>query len=176
MKFDQIYLAGVYLIEIVPFIDMRGMFVRTFCKNEFKTQNLTFEFVQCNLSRSREIYSLRGLHYQIGPSAEVKLVRCSRGRIQDVIIDLRKDSLTYCQHFSVELSETNNKMLYVPEGFAHGFLTLEEDCEINYMVSNYYSAENERGIRWNDPAFRLNWLREPNLVSEKDSNHPNFIV
>lgn len=175
MNFIETELKGAYIIELTPNKDDRGFFARTFCKKEFSNAGLVDDFVQCNASKSVVQYTLRGMHYQINESAEIKLIRCIRGKIQDVIIDVRTDSATYGKHIAVELSEENQKMLYVPTGFAHGFLTLEPNCEITYMVSNFYSPQNERGIRWNDPAFNINWAAEPNVISDKDSKHPDFI-
>lgn len=175
MDFIETELKGAYIIELSPRKDERGFFVRNFCKNEFASKGLVTDFVQCNSSQSLMENTLRGMHFQINGSEEVKLVRCCRGRIQDVIIDLRPDSPTYTKYISVELSESNNKMLYIPKGFAHGFLTLEDKSEITYMVSNFYSSQNERGVRWDDPAFNIQWLAKPKIISEKDANHSFYI-
>lgn len=175
MKFNETILKGAYVIELEPRIDHRGFFSRTFCANEFKKYGLEENMVQSNLSYSKEKHTLRGMHYQVNGHEEVKLVRCTKGRLLDTIVDLRPASPTYCQYFSVELTSDNFKMLYVPKGFAHGFLTLEENTEIFYQVSSFYSQENERGVRWNDPAFKIAWPVKNPILSEKDKIHPDYI-
>ncbi len=175
MKFNETNIKGAYIIDLEPFQDERGFFARTFCMKEFAKMGLETNFVQQNASGTKGKYVLRGMHYQINGSEEVKLVRCVRGRIQDVIIDLRKDSSTYCKYISVELSEENKRVLYVPRGFAHGFITLDDYCELTYMASAFYDSVNERGVRWNDPVFGIEWKAIPLLVSEKDSKHPDYI-
>lgn len=174
MNFTETKLKGAFIIEMTPIQDERGFFARTFCEKEFKNAGLEHQFVQGNASRSRDKFTLRGMHYQTNGFEEVKVIRCVRGKIQDVIIDLRPDSETYCQWISVELSEENKRMLYVPRGFAHGFLTLEDDCEVAYMVSSEYSPQNERAVRWDDPLFSIQWEGRPVVLSEKDSKHPDF--
>lgn len=174
MKFTPLYLKDAYLIETEPRKDERGSFERTFCMNEFQQHGLAHHMVQSNLSKSEHTHTLRGMHYQINDSAEVKLVRCIRGKVLDVIIDIRPSSQTYCKHFSVELTDNNNLMLYVPAGFAHGFMTLEDNCEVFYQVSNFYNADNERGIRWNDQLFGINWPSLQPVISDKDANHPDY--
>lgn len=174
MIFHPTKLEGAYIIELQPFVDHRGSFARTFCANEFAEHGLKTNMVQTNLSISGPKHTLRGMHYQIEGAEEVKLVRCIKGSIVDAIIDLRKDSATYCQHITVELTATNNKMIYVPEGFAHGLLTLEEDCHVTYQVSNFYAPGKERGIRWNDPYFGIGWPTENPVLSEKDKILPDF--
>ena len=175
MNFVETKLKGAFIIEMTPIQDERGFFARTFCEKEFGDAGLETKFVQANASRSRDQFTLRGMHFQTNGHEEVKVIRCVRGKIQDVIIDIRPDSATYCQHISVELSEENKKMLYVPRGFAHGFLTLVNDCEVAYMVSAAYSPKNESAIRWNDPLFNIQWQGIPSVISEKDKIHPNFI-
>ena len=174
MKFTETKLGGAFIVDLTPIQDERGFFARTFCENEFKAHGLVHNFVQCNTSRSLIQHTLRGMHYQVDGSEEVKLMRCIRGKIQDVIIDLRPQSPTYCQSISVELSEDNKRMLYVPVGFAHGFLTLVPDCEVAYMVSNFYSPANERGVRWNDSLFNIEWQAQPIVISDKDKVHPDY--
>jgi dTDP-4-dehydrorhamnose 3,5-epimerase len=174
MKFTETKLKGAYYIDMEPIEEERGFFARTFCEKEFAKHGLVTDFVQANASKSMIQYTLRGMHFQVDGSEEVKVMRCVKGKIQDVIIDLRPTSDTYCQHISVELSEENKRMLYVPTGFAHGFLTLVPDCEVAYMVSNYYSPENERGLRWNDDAFGIKWLGNPAVISPKDEVHTDF--
>ncbi len=175
MIFTETKIKGAFIIDLTPIQDERGFFARTFCEKEFANAGLETKFVQGNASRSRDQYTLRGMHFQTNGYEEVKVIRCVRGKIQDVIIDLRKDSPTYCQSISVELSEDNKRMLYVPKGFAHGFLTLVPDCEVAYMVSSEYSPQNERGVRWNDPAFQIQWEAEPIVLSPKDAVHADYV-
>lgn len=174
MIFEETRLKGAYIIKPEPRQDERGFFSRMFCKTEFSNAGLETEFVQSNLSLSKEIYTLRGMHFQVNGSEEVKLVRCAKGQVQDVIVDLRPSSPTFKQHTSIILTEGNLWQLYVPHGFAHGFITLEENSALSYMVSNYYSNVNERGVRWNDPAFEIEWMHEPSIISEKDEKHQDF--
>lgn len=176
MKFIETELTGAYIVELEPFHDYRGSFARTFCAREFKEHGLKDNMVQSNLSISIPQYTLRGLHYQTHGAEEAKLVRCSQGKILDVIIDIRKDSLTFGKHITVELSDSNNRMLYVPEGFAHGFITLAENCHVFYQVSNFYTPDRECGIRWNDPFFNVAWPVENPILSEKDANYSNFAL
>ena len=175
MIFEKTSLPDACIIDLNKIEDERGFFARTFCANEFRKNGLATQFVQANMSLSRDKYTLRGMHYQIEGAEEAKLVRCTKGSILDVIIDIRRDSSTYCQHISVELTDSNYRMLYVPEGFAHGFITLQDDIEVSYMVSNFYSPGKERGIRWNDPLFGIEWSTHAPLLSPKDANHSNFV-
>ena len=174
MKFIPTQLNDAYIIELDLKKDDRGFFTRTFCTEIFKQQGLETFYPQNNHSRTTKKHTLRGMHFQKEPAQEVKVVRCTRGKILDVIIDIRKESSTFGQHIKVELSEENNNMLYVPKGFAHGFLTLEDICDVLYMVSSPYTPEKEAGIRWNDPAFNIQWPVENPFLSEKDAAHPNF--
>ncbi|MHC4396962.1 MAG: dTDP-4-dehydrorhamnose 3,5-epimerase [Planctomycetota bacterium] len=174
MKFLETKLQGVYIIEREPSVDSRGSFCRTFCAKEFEEHNLAVNMVQSNLSVSTEKHTLRGMHYQTEDAYEDKLVQCVRGAILDVIIDLRENSETFGKYVRMELSEANNKMLYVPRGFAHGFLTLENNCYVLYQVSNFYAPDKEQGIRWNDPFFGIEWPAESPILSEKDANHRDF--
>lgn len=174
MIFAETRLAGAFIIVPELKEDERGFFARTFCQNEFLAHGLETRVVQCNTSFSRRGGTLRGMHYQVPPKAETKLVRCIKGAIYDVIIDLRPDSATYCEWAAVELSQDNRKMIYVPRGFAHGFQALEDDTEITYQVSEFYSPEHERGIRWDDPAFKIKWPVENKIISKKDMNYPLF--
>jgi len=174
MKFIENNLPGSYLIELESFQDHRGSFTRTFCAQEFEKMGLNTRMVQTNNSLSSKKGTLRGMHYQVNDFEECKLVKCIRGSIFDVIIDLRTDSPTFCKYFGIELTEDNQRMLYVPAGFAHGFITLQDNSEVCYQVSNFYSPENERGVRWNDPLFNIEWPIENPIVSERDSKHKNF--
>lgn len=175
MKFTETKLKGAFIIELEPFIDLRGSFARTFCANEFTKHGLRSNLVQSNLSLSKPKYTLRGMHYQIDGAEEAKLMRCQKGAILDTIIDIRKDSETYCEYIQVKLTAQNNTMLYVPEGFAHGFITLEENCEVFYQVSEFYTPGKEKGILWNDPLFNINWPTNNPILSDKDANHLNYI-
>lgn len=174
MIFRKIGLKGAYLIEPEKINDHRGFFARSFCVKEFEQYGLKTRFVQCNISYNIKRGTLRGLHYQNHPFPEVKLVRCSRGAIYDVIIDLRSESPSYKSHFGVRLDELNSWQLYVPEGFAHGFITLEDHSEISYQMSEYYSPQHSGGIRWDDPCFNIRWPLDPVVISDKDRILPHF--
>ena len=170
MKFIETKLKGAYIIEPERLEDERGFFARTFCQKEFEANGLNTRLVQCSISYNKRRGTLRGMHYQVAPKAEVKLVRCTKGAINDVIIDLRPDSPTFCQWVAVELNVESYRLLYIPEGFAHGFQTLADDTEVFYQVSEFYAPEYERGIRWNDLKFGINWPMQPTVMSEKDRN------
>jgi dTDP-4-dehydrorhamnose 3,5-epimerase len=174
MIFTETPLSGAYVIELEKRSDDRGFFARVFCEKEFADQGLATRFVQVNNSLAREKGTLRGMHYQLPPRAESKLVRCVRGSFHDVIIDLREESPSFGRHFEIELSAENRAMLYVPKGFAHGFITLEANTEAFYFADEFYAPERERGIRWNDPRFGIEWPLEPAVISEKDRAHPDF--
>jgi dTDP-4-dehydrorhamnose 3,5-epimerase len=174
MIFTETPLSGAYVIELEKRSDDRGFFARVFCEREFADHGLSTRFVQVNNSLARQKGTLRGMHYQLPPSAESKLVRCVRGSFHDVIIDLREESPSFGRHFEIELSAENRTMLYVPKGFAHGFITLERDTEAFYFADEFYAPERERGIRWNDPRFGIEWPLEPAVISEKDRSHPGF--
>ncbi|KHD05766.1 dTDP-4-dehydrorhamnose 3,5-epimerase [Candidatus Thiomargarita nelsonii] len=174
MRFITTPLVGAYTIELEGKGDERGFFARFFCKKEFEQLSLATDFVQINNSLSAKKGTLRGMHYQLPPASEVKLIRCIQGALYDAIIDIRPDSPTYRQWFGVELTSNNRKMLYVPQGFAHGFITLEDNTELLYLVSSYYEPQAERGIRYNDPLFAIDWPVEPVVVSDKDRNWPDF--
>jgi dTDP-4-dehydrorhamnose 3,5-epimerase len=174
MKFNETPLIGSYVIELEMKGDERGFFARAFCKNEFSELNLNNDIVQINNSLSADKGTLRGMHYQLSPKAEDKIVRCIKGALYDVIIDLREDSPTFKYWFGVELTAENRKMLFIPKGFAHGFVTLEDSTEAFYLVTEYYAPEQERGIRYNDPIFNIKWPIDPLIISEKDKNHPDF--
>ena len=174
MKFFETKLNGLYIIELDKFEDNRGFFARSWDSKIFEEKGLNSNCVQANISSNKKRGTLRGMHYQKNPFAEVKFVRCTKGRVFQVAIDLRKESKTYKQWISVELSENNYKMFYVPEGFALGFQALDDNCELSYQVSQFYTPEYESGIRWNDPMFKINWPLEPTVISQKDSSWPDF--
>jgi len=172
--FKETPLRGAYIIELEKKGDERGFFARFFCEKEFKDANLIYQFVQINNSLSAEKGTLRGMHYQMFPHAETKIVRCIKGALYDVILDLRPDSSTFGKSFGAKITADNRKMMYVPEGFAHGFLTLEDNTEALYLVSAFYAPEAERGVRWDDPKLSIYWPELPKVISEKDKNHPLF--
>jgi dTDP-4-dehydrorhamnose 3,5-epimerase len=172
--FTETRLKGAYIIEPEKRGDDRGFFARCWCEKEFADHNLNPRTVQCNISFNKRKGTLRGMHYQVAPSAEAKLVRCTQGAIYDVIIDLRPDSSTFRQHVAEALTARNHKMLYVPEGFAHGFLTLEDNSEIFYQMSEFYAPQHARGVRWNDPAFGIAWPIPEPVMADRDRNYPDF--
>ena len=172
MLFKETQLRGAYIIEPERLEDKRGFFARTFCHKEFEAQGLNFEVVQCNISFNREKGTLRGMHYQKTPHGEVKLVSCVRGAIFDVIIDLRPNSPTYYNFISVLLDQNNHKMIFIPKGFAHGFQTLENNTMVFYQMSEFYRAKYARGVRYNDPKFKIPWPNPKKIISEKDRNYP----
>ncbi len=162
------------MIEPEMHEDDRGFFARTFCRREFEARGLNPQVVQCNVSFNKRKGSLRGMHFQASPYSEAKLVRCTAGSIYDVIIDLRPSSSAFRKHFGIELSARNRKMLYIPEEFAHGFQTLEDDTEVFYQMSQYYSPEHSRGVRWDDPAFGISWPPGERIIIERDRTYPDF--
>jgi dTDP-4-dehydrorhamnose 3,5-epimerase len=174
MIFTETPLAGAYLIELEKHGDERGFFARTFCEREFASHGLVTHFVQINNSLSARQGTLRGMHYQLTPKAETKAVRCIRGALYDIILDMRDASPTFGQSFGAELTAENHRMMYVPKGFAHGFFTLADETEALYLVDEFYAPESERGIRWDDPRFALRWPAQPNVISDKDRNVPDF--
>jgi len=174
MIFTPTPLSGAFLIELEKREDERGFFARAFCENEFAAHALSSRFVQVNNSLSHRKGTLRGMHYQLAPKAETKLVRCIRGALFDVVLDLRADSATFGRSWGAELSADNRRMMYVPKGFAHGFLTLEEHTEAFYFVDELYSPGHERCIRWDDPRFRIEWPVAPEVISDKDRNQKDF--
>ena len=176
MIFTETKLPGAYVIEVEKREDQRGFFGRTFCREEFEAHGLNSQVVQCNTSFNKRKGTLRGMHFQAVPFAEAKLVRCTSGSIYDVIIDLRPASRTFKQHFAVELSAANHRMLYIPENMAHGFQTLEDDTEVFYQMSQMFSAEHARGVRWNDPAFGVEWPADERIITERDRNYPDFVA
>ena len=174
MIFVETKLAGAYIIEPERQADERGFFARTFCSDAFAERGLATDFPQCNISFNAERGTLRGMHYQEPPHAEAKLVRCTMGAIHDVIVDLRPDSPTFKQWVAVELSAKSRWMLYIPEGFAHGFLTLTDSSEVFYQISERYRAASARGVRYDDPAFGIDWPGPVRVISEKDRNLPRL--
>ena len=174
MKFIETGFSGAWLIEPDFISDERGFFARTYCKNEFLDKGLNPNLVQCNISYNKVRGTLRGMHYQKAPHAEAKLVRCTQGGIYDVIVDLRSDSKTFVQWFGVELTAKNRKALYVPEGFAHGFLTLMEESEVLYQMSEFFHAECAAGIRWNDTKLAIDWPEDVTILSDRDALYQDF--
>lgn len=174
MIFNETKLKGAFVIEPEKLDDKRGFFARTWCVREFEEHGLNPNLVQCNISFNTKRGTLRGMHYQMAPHEEAKLVRCTMGSIYDVIIDLRSDSPTYKQWFHVDLSADNRKMIYIPEGFFHGFLTLQDNTEVFYQMSEFYAPECAIGIRWNDPSFGMDWPGDVLVISEKDRTYPDF--
>jgi dTDP-4-dehydrorhamnose 3,5-epimerase len=174
MKFVETKLKGAFLIDLELLEDERGFFARTCCRKEFEQHGLNSDWVQCNISYNKRKGTLRGMHYQVDPYAEVKLVRCTMGAIYDVIIDLRRDSKSYGQWIAAELSAENRKMIYIPQGFAHGFQTLVDNSEIFYQMSAFYAPECARAVRWNDPQFNIQWPEAERTISEKDQTIKDF--
>ena len=175
MIFTPTKLSGAFLIDLKRHQDERGFFARAWCRDEMAGQGLDSHLVQCNLSFNHQRGTLRGMHFQASPHEEIKLVRCTRGAIYDVIVDLRPDSSSYCQWSAFELSEDNRRALYVPGGFAHGFQTLAANTEVFYQMSQAYHPESARGVRWNDPAFAIDWpILPPVQISARDANYPDF--
>jgi len=174
MRFTPTTLAGAVLIEPEPRKDARGHFARTFCEAEFAAAGLETRFPQNNHSFNHVSGTLRGMHFQKAPEAEVKLVRCTRGAIRDVIIDLRPASGSYLQWEAFELTEENGHQLYVPKGFAHGYITLSDRSAVSYLVSTPYAPTSEGGVRWNDPAFGIDWGVEVRQISDKDASWPDY--
>jgi dTDP-4-dehydrorhamnose 3,5-epimerase len=174
MIFTATPISGAFLIDLEKHGDERGFFARSFCEKEFAASGLVTRFVQANNSLSAQKGTLRGMHYQLAPMAETKVVRCIRGALYDVILDLRSDLPTFGQSFGAELTAENRRMMYVPRGFAHGLITLADDTEVFYLVDEFYGPAYERGIRWNDPRFKIAWPLQPNVLSEKDAKHRDF--
>jgi dTDP-4-dehydrorhamnose 3,5-epimerase len=167
-------IPDIKIIELDKLEDERGYFARTWCQRELAEEGVTMDIAQCNLSYNEKAGTMRGMHYQIPPHAEMKIVSCIRGRIFDVAIDLRPDSSTYTQYFGIELSAENKKQLLIPQGFAHGFLTLVDQTEIYYLMSAFYHPEASRGLRWNDPSFAVNWPANVVHVKQRDNTYPDF--
>jgi dTDP-4-dehydrorhamnose 3,5-epimerase len=174
MKFIKTLLPGVFIIELDMLKDERGFFARTYCRQKFLEQGLNPPLEQSNISFNLKKGTLRGMHFQLDPHAEAKLVRCVRGSIYDVVIDLRPDSKTFEQWIGVELSQSVPQMLYIPEGCAHGFQTLEDNTELLYQMSYHFVPEAARGIRWDDPYFNITWPEAERIISIKDQNYPLY--
>jgi dTDP-4-dehydrorhamnose 3,5-epimerase len=174
MIITETKLQGACIIDIEPKADQRGFFARTWCEQEFAAHGLNPSLVQVNMGFSYKRGTLRGMHYQTPPYAEVKLVRCGLGAIYDVIIDLREDSPTHKQWFGLELTQDNHKMLYIPEGFAHGYITLADNSEMFYQTSQFFSRDHATGVRYNDTAFNIDWPVDAQVISEQDKNWPDY--
>jgi dTDP-4-dehydrorhamnose 3,5-epimerase len=174
MIFTETKLHGAYVIAPERYHDERGFFARMWCQNEWAARGLNPRLVQSNVSFNTQRGTLRGMHWQRVPHAEAKLVRCTMGAIYDVIIDLRPDSVTYKQYYTLILTPEDRTMLYVPEGVAHGFLTLLDNTEVFYQMSEFYHPENQTGVRWNDPAFSIHWVDEVRVISPRDEHYPDF--
>jgi len=174
MIFTKISIKGAFIIDIEKLEDERGFFVRSWDQKLFKKFGLNYKLVQCSFSFTKKKGIIRGLHYQTEPKEEAKVIRCTKGKIFDVIIDLRTKSKTYKKWFSIELSADNYKMLYVPGGVAHGFQTLEDNTEVFYQMSQFYMPKYARGVKWNDKAFDIKWPLTPTLMSKKDRLFPDF--
>ena len=172
MIFTPTTLSGSYVIDVKPFEDERGWFSRYYCKNEFQQIGHDKDWVQLNHSVTKQKGTLRGMHYQIAPYREIKMVKCITGAIYDVIIDLRKSSPTFLQWYGVELSAENKRMLYIPEGFAHGFQCLADNCQLLYHHSEYYRPNAEGGIKYDDPLINIQWLLPVEMLSARDASHP----
>jgi dTDP-4-dehydrorhamnose 3,5-epimerase len=175
MIFTPTPLRGAWLVDIDRREDPRGFFARTWCHREFEAQGLETRLVQCSMSHNLRRGTLRGMHWQAAPHEEVKLVRCSRGAIWDVIIDLRPASPTHTHHFAVELTAADCRALYIPAGFAHGFVTLADDTDVLYQMSEYYAPGAARGVRWNDPAFGIPWPVAEPILHERDAHYPDYV-
>jgi len=172
--FTETPLHGAFVVDLERHEDERGFFARSWCQEEFAQRGLETNLVQCNISFNTRKGTLRGMHYQIKPYLEAKLVRCTMGRIFDVMIDLRPTSPTYTQWFSIELTAENHRALFIPVGFAHGFQTLADDCEVFYQMSEFFHPECARGVRWNDPAFGIHWPDVTKIISPRDQEYPDF--
>jgi dTDP-4-dehydrorhamnose 3,5-epimerase len=176
MIFIESPIRGAYLVRPEPLPDERGFFARSWCQKEFEAQGLNPRLAQCSISYNKKRGTLRGIHYQEIPYQEAKLVRCTRGAIYDVIVDLRPDSASFRQHFGARLDAENRSMLYVPEGCGHGFLTLEDDSEVFYQISEFYAPGHAGGVRWNDPAFGISWPEAVRVISERDRSYPDLVL
>jgi len=175
MKFIDTQFTGLYLIEPERLVDDRGFFARTWCKREFIEHGLNPDLAQCNISFNWHRGTLRGMHHQVAPHEEAKVVRCTSGGIYDVVVDLRSESKTYKQWLSVELTADNRRMIFIPEGFSHGFMTLQDNTEVFYQMSTFYDPACARGVRYDDPAFGIKWPLEIAVISDKDRQYQDFV-
>jgi dTDP-4-dehydrorhamnose 3,5-epimerase len=175
VRFQSTKLAGVVLVNLEPHMDDRGFFARSWCQKEFEHNGLNPRLVQCNVSFNKRRGTLRGIHYQATPFEEAKLVRCTGGALYDVVVDLRSASPTYKKWVGVELTAVNRRMIYVPEGCGHGFLTLADETEVFYQMSEFYNSETARGVRWNDPAFQIHWPSDVTVISDRDRSYPSVV-
>ena len=176
MIFTKTNVKGAYILDLEKLEDERGFFARSWCRREFEAHGLNPQLVQCNISFNARRGTMRGMHYQAKPFEEAKLIRCTMGSIYDVIVDIRPDSPSFKQYLGVFLTPGNYKMLYVPEGFAHGFLTLEDNTEVFYQMSEFYAPDHARGFRWNDPVFGIEWPANVQVISDRDRDYPDFNV
>ena len=175
MRFEELTLAGAHLVDLEPQVDSRGFFARTFCTEEFEAQGLAGVFPQSSVSFNTRRGTVRGMHFSVAPHAETKLVRCTRGAICDIVVDLRPHSSTYLRSAAVTLSAGNRRSLYVPTGFAHGFQTLEDETEILYMIDRPFVGSAARGVRWNDPALDVRWPEPMTVISERDLQFADWV-
>jgi dTDP-4-dehydrorhamnose 3,5-epimerase len=173
--FTETKLSGAFIIEPEKLADERGFFARTFCQMEFKAHCICIEIAQCNISFNKKKGTLRGMHYQVAPYEEAKLVRCTKGAIYDVILDLRPRSLTFKQWINTELTGKNRRILYIPAGLAHGFQTMEDETEVFYQMSEFYHPECVKGVRWDDPVFGIKWPIDLKIINARDQSYENFI-
>jgi dTDP-4-dehydrorhamnose 3,5-epimerase len=176
MIFEETNVAGAYIVSPEPHRDERGFFARTWCENEFRDHGLNPKLVQCSVSFNEKKGTLRGMHFQVEPHAEAKLVRCTMGSLYDVALDLRPDSPTYMRWAGVELTAANHRAFYIPEGCAHGLLTLEDQTEALYQMPQFYHPESARGVRWNDPAFAIAWPGAVEVIAERDRTYRDFVT
>jgi dTDP-4-dehydrorhamnose 3,5-epimerase len=174
MLFAETTLKGAFIIDLKRIEDERGFFARSFCQEEFRAHGLKSDVAQCNVSFNKRKGTLRGMHLQVSPAAEAKLVRCTREAVHDVIVDLRPESPTYCKWIAVRLTEDDARALYIPEGFAHGFQTLRDSTELFYQMFTFYAPDWQRGVRWDDPAFGIDWPIPHPIISERDRGYPMF--
>lgn len=175
MKFSTTALAGAYIIDIEPVTDERGFFAKSWCRREFEKYGLNSNLAQCGISFNKKRGTLRGMHHQAKPHEEAKVVRCTRGAVYDVIVDLHSESPTFKQWIAVELNAENRRMLYIPPGFAHGFQSLMDDTEVFYQISEFYHPDFARGVRWDDPAFGIQWPPAERIISDKDRQYQDFV-
>jgi dTDP-4-dehydrorhamnose 3,5-epimerase len=176
MIFGELRLKDAFIVDIQKMEDERGFFARTFSEDEFEARGLNGRLAQSSISFNKRKGTLRGMHYQIAPNEEAKVVRCTQGAVYDVILDLRRDSPTFKQWEAVELTSENRRMIYVPEGFAHGFQTLEDNSEVMYHMTEFYAPEAARGVRWDDPAFEIRWPAADRTIAPRDQQYPAFIL